>query len=255
MEITKFDVEAKKAQKIMDYVAEEKPLRIFLNNAHYATIFCLPQNLKELVVGHLLTEGLIRLTEEIEEIRFRDESICKVKLKSNVNLEKRLKLSKHFSRIILSACGGPYQPSKRVPKIKSDLKVKAEMVQKCVCNLNSVAEIFRKTGGVHSAAMYKNDGNLVAFAEDVGRHNAVDKVIGEAALNKTNFGLCFLALSGRLSGDIVLKAAMAGLPIVASLAGALDSGIEIAREAELTLIGFVRGKRMNIYSFPERILS
>jgi formate dehydrogenase accessory protein FdhD len=83
----------------------------------------------------------------------------------------------------------------------------------------------------------------------------VDKAIGKAAMAKTPFNECFLALSGRLTADIVLKAARVGIPIIASIAAALDSGIEIAKKANLTLIGFVRGKRMNVYNAPERILS
>ena len=92
------------------------------------------------------------------------------------------------------------------------------------------------------------------MAEDVGRHNAVDKVIGMAALGKVDFGECFLALSGRMSGDVAFKAAKVGLPIVASLAAALSSGIALADGAELTLAGFVRGKRINVYTCPERIV-
>lgn len=253
VEIVKVDVSAKKAQKVRDYVAEEKPLYIFINRTHYATIYCSPTNLKELAVGHLLTEGFINSIEEIESIDFKEEDICHVKLKPNKNIEKRLKFSLQFSRIILSACGGPHQPSKKLPKIKSNLKIKAETILECVRNLNFTAETFRKTGGVHAAAIYKKDGNLVTFAEDVGRHNAVDKAIGSAALNKTDLSKCFLALSGRLTGDIVFKAVKMGLPIVASLAAAIDSGIEIAKEADLTLIGFVRGKRMNIYNSEERV--
>jgi formate dehydrogenase accessory protein FdhD len=205
-------------------------------------------------VGHLLTEGLIKPIEEIEKITFKNEGICEVTLKSNVDIDKRLKHAKNFSRIILSACGGPYQPSKRLPKIKSDLKVKAEVIQNCVNKLNFIAETFRKTGGVHVAAIYESDGSLIAFAEDVGRHNAVDKVIGMAALKKTDFDECFLTLSGRLTGDIVSKAAKIGLPIVASLAAAVDSGINIAKEVDLTLIGFVRGMRMNVYNCEKRII-
>jgi len=94
---------------------------------------------------------------------------------------------------------------------------------------------------------------LVAIAEDVGRHNAVDKAIGIAALCKTDFEQCFLALSGRLSGDVVFKATKVGLPIVASLAAALSSGIEMAKQANLTLAGFVRGKRMNVYTYAQRV--
>ena len=107
---------------------------------------------------------------------------------------------------------------------------------------------------MHAAAICKADGSLVALAEDVGRHNAVDKAIGRAALDQTDFSECFLASSGRLSGDIVFKASQVGLPIVASLAAALSSGIEMAKLSNVTLAGFVRGKRMNIYTFPERII-
>jgi FdhD protein len=255
VEVVRIDVVANKVQKVKDYVAEEKPLHIFLNKTRYATILCSPENLKELAVGHLLSEGLIRSIEEIEKINFKYQGICEVKLKSNIDLEKRLKLSKNLSRIILSACGGPFQPSERLPKIKSNLKVKAKVIQDCVNKLNFIAEIFRKTGGVHTAAICKSDGSVIAFAEDIGRHNAVDKVIGLGALNKTDFSKCFLVLSGRLTGDIVSKAAKVGLPIVASLAAAVDSGINIAGKADLTLIGFVRGKRMNVYNFSERILA
>jgi FdhD protein len=251
--VVKIDVAASETKKVKDYVAEEKPLHLFLNKTHYATIFCSPKNLNELAVGHLLSEGLIKSIEEIERINL-NEGICGVTLKSNIDPKKRLKHSKSFSRIILSACGGPYQPSERLPKIKSNLRVKAKVIQNCVNRLNFIAETFRKTGGVHAAAIYTSDGNLIAFAEDVGRHNAVDKVIGLGALNKTDFSKCFLALSGRLTGDIVSKAAKVGLPIVASLAAAVDSGINIAEEVNLTLIGFVRGRRMNIYTFNDRIV-
>jgi FdhD protein len=241
-----------------DYVAEEKPLHIFLNKTHYATIFCSPSNLKELAVGHLLSEGIVKSIEEIEETSLKEEEgVCRVKMRRDVDLEKRPKLLNTFSRVILSACGSPspYQYSRKLPKIKSNLKVKAEVILNSVNRLNSIAETFRKTGGVHVAALYKSDGNLAAFAEDVGRHNAVDKTIGMEALNKTDFSECFLALSGRLTGDMVLKAARVGIPIIASLAAAIDSGITVAKDVDLTLIGFVRGRRMNIYTFPERILS
>jgi FdhD protein len=255
VEIIKVDVSAKKFQKMTDYVAEEKPLHIFLNKTHYATIFCSPSNLKELAAGHLLSEGIVKLVEEIDEISFKGEGVCRVKLKANIDLEKRLKLLTPFSRVILSACGSssPYKYCGKLPKITSNLKVKAEVILNSVNRLNSVAKIFRKTGGVHAAAIYKGDGKLLAFAEDVGRHNAVDKTIGIAALNKTDFSTCFLALSGRLTGDIVLKAARTGLPLISSLAAAIDSGISVAKEAHLTLAGFVRGRRMNVYSFPERV--
>lgn len=254
-EIVKFDLSNRKHEKIEDYVAEEKPFNIFINKKHYVTILCSPSNLKEMAVGHLLSEGIIKSAEEIEEIHISTEGKCKIKL--NINLEKRIKLFKPYSRIILSACGStpPNQFIGKLPKITSNIQVKAEVILESVRQLNMIAETFRKTGGVHIAAIYKNDGTLLAFAEDVGRHNAVDKTIGAGALEKVNFAECFLALSGRLSGDIVLKAARMKIPIVASLATAIDSGIVLAKNLGLTLIGFARGNRMNIYTFPERILS
>lgn len=255
VKIAKIDVSTKKVQRRTDYVAEEKLLHIFLNKTHYATILCSPSNLKELAIGHVLTEGIVKSIGEIEQIRLKHDGICYVKLKPNVDLEKRLKLFKPFSRVIFSACGStaPYQFSGKLAKIKSDLCVEAQVIHDSVGRLNLVAETFRKTGGVHVAAIYRADGELVAFAEDIGRHNAVDKVIGTCTLNRIDFSQCFLALSGRLTGDIVFKAARMGIPIVASLAAAIDSGVTIAKDVDLTLIGFVRGKRMNIYNCEERI--
>jgi FdhD protein len=258
IEITRIDVPSGKAEKMADFVAEESPLDIYVSKKHYATIFCSPSNLKELTVGHLLSEGILKSVEEIEELHLSvSKATCKVKLKPNVNIEKRVILSKLSSRVIRSACGStsPYPFSFRHPKIKSNLTVQAKTILDCVNRLNSNAKIFRKTGGVHVAEIYSKDGMSEALAEDVGRHNAVDKAIGAGVLKQVDFGECFLALSGRLTGDIVLKAATMQLPIVASLAAAINSGIAIARDAELTLIGFVRGKRMNIYNFPERILA
>jgi formate dehydrogenase accessory protein FdhD len=211
--------------------------------------------LKELAVGHLLSAGIVKSIGEIEDVKLK-EGACYVKLKADVNLKNRLKLSGNSPRVILSACGSsePYQYSGKLPKVKTGFRVRADVILNCVNRLNFVAETYRKTGGVHAAAVYEGDGTLVAFAEDVGRHNAVDKAIGLATSNKTDFSTCFLALSGRLTGDMVLKAARVGLPIIASLAAAVDSGILVAEETNLTLVGFVRGKKMNVYSFPERIV-
>jgi FdhD protein len=256
VEVVKFDVSAKIAHKVTDFVAEERPLYVFLNRTPYVTIFCSPTNLKELAIGHALSEGIVKSVAEIEETHL-EKGTCRVRLKSDVALEKRLKLAKHSSRVIFSACGSqePYKPSQRLRKIESKFKVRAETLLNCVANLNYAAETFRKTGGTHVAAIYRSDGELLALAEDVGRHNAVDKVIGISALKDVDFGECFLALSGRLTGDIVIKAARLGIPLVGSLSAAIDSGIKIAKDVDLTLVGFVRGKRMNVYNYADRILS
>jgi FdhD protein len=257
VEITKLDLATAKVQKISDFVAVETPLHLFVNNTFWATILCSPTHLKELAVGHLLSEGIAKSIEEIEEIDVKEsEDTCHVKLKSVINVEDRMKLSRLHTRVILSACGSgsPYQFAGKTPKIESNLIVKAQILFDSVNQLNFKAEGFRQTGGLHVAAIYTGIGSLIALAEDVGRHNAVDKVIGMAALKRSDFGECFLALSGRISGDVAFKAAKVGLPIVASIAAALSSGITLAETANLTLVGFVRGKRMNIYTGTSRIV-
>ena len=258
VEMTRIDVSKGEKKKARDIVAEEKPLYVFLNRTLCATILCTPSRLKELAIGHVLSEGIINSAEEIDEVELNEKDrLCRIRLKESVSLEKRLKLTKHFARVVFTACGGdgPLQPSMRFAKIKSDLKVKAEFVLKSVNSLNRDAVTFRQTGGVHAAALYKVTGTRVGFAEDVGRHNAVDKVIGIAAMDRISPADCLMVLTGRLTADIVMKAARARVPIVASLAAALDSGIAFAREVDLTLVGFARGNRLNVYASPERILA
>ncbi len=256
VDIIKFDLSTGKALKIRDSVAEEVPLHLFVNKTYWATILCSPANLKELAVGHLLSEGILKNIDEIEDVLLKEaEGTCYVNLRPGVNVEDRVKLSRLHQRVITSACGGGsvYQFTGKTPRVTSNLTIKAQIIFDSVNQLNFKAEGFRQTGGLHVAAIYKSDGFLIALAEDVGRHNAVDKVIGMSALKKVVFGECFLALSGRISGDVAFKAARVGLPIVASIAAALSSGISVGEEANLTLVGFVRGKRMNIYSGSDRI--
>lgn len=259
--ISRIDVAEHRLEHRTDYVAEEKPLHILLNRTHYVTILCLPTQVKDLAVGHLFSEGIVKSIDEIQEIKLAKGGRCQVRLRSSVNSERRMAVAQPFARLILSSCGSPdYWPlSKLVDRLHLHrlplgFTVKAETIQKAVRQLNKLAEIFRRTGGVHIAALYSQNGELIAFAEDVGRHNAVDKVIGANALKKGDFSKLFLASSGRLTGDVVLKAARMQVPVVASLAAAVDSGIEVAKRTGLTLIGFVRGTRMNLFTHPERII-
>lgn len=261
IQISQINVEDQKVQEKKDFVAEETPLHIFLNRTHYVTIICSPNQLKELAIGHLLSEGVLKSTNEIREVRMEKRGKCGVKLKPDIDAEKRISISQPFTRLIVSACGSPdYWPlSKlidRISLVKMSLgsTVEARTISEATKRLNTLAETFRKTGGVHVAALYSTTGELWAFSEDVGRHNAVDKVIGVAASKESNFENSFLALSGRLTGDIVLKSARMRIPIVASLAAAINSGVETARRTGITLVGFVRGKRMNVYTHPERIV-
>jgi FdhD protein len=257
VDIVRLDLTTGKTQKTTDCVAEEAPLYLFINGTFWAMILCSPSNLKELAVGHLLSEGVLKSIDEIEQVTFKEEEkSCNIQLKPAVNAKTRIRLSRLHTRVICSACSSsiPYQYERKPAKVTSNLTVRAKVIFDAVTDLNSKAELYKKTGGVHVAAICKADGSIVALAEDIGRHNAVDKAVGHAALNNANFSECFLAFSGRLPSDVVFKVAKVGLPIIASFGAALDSGIALAAQTNLTLIGFIREKRMNIYTFPERII-
>jgi len=259
IKVSRINVSDQTAEQRTDYIAEDTPIHIFLNKQHYGTILCSPEQLEEMVVGHLLSEGLLKSIDEIDELTIKKDGKCRVTLKPNINAETRISTSQRFARLIVSSCGAPnYLPLSEIinslPKMDLTLTITANILSESVKQLNFVAEKFRKTGGVHVAALYSTDGKAVALAEDVGRHNAVDKVIGAAATKNMDFTKLFLALSGRLTGDIVLKAARTKIPVIASLSAAISSGIETANLTKITLIGFVRGKRMNVYTYPERIV-
>jgi FdhD protein len=256
--INRINVEKKTIEHKTEFVAEDTPIHIFLNKCHYGTILCSPYQLREMVVGHLLSEGLIKKLNEIDKLIIKKDGKCLVTLKPSINATTRISKSLRFARLIISSCGTTnYRPISDIiqtlSKINFRLIVKAKILSESVKQLNSIAKKFRKTGGVHVAALYSLDGKVIALAEDVGRHNAVDKVIGTVAIKKIDFNDLFLALSGRLTGDIVLKAARNQISLIASLSAAISSGIETAKLTKITLVGFVRGKRMNIYTYPERV--
>jgi len=261
VEILRIDVKAQKSERKTDYVAEEAPLHIFLNQTHYATILCLPTLQKELAIGNLLSEGMLKTTEEIQEIRLEKGGKCQIRLKPTVNVEKRISISQPFARLVVSACGSPdYWPLSKLidrlelTKLPLDFKVEARVILESVRRLNTLAETFRKTGGVHVAALYSTEGELLTYAEDVGRHNAVDKIIGVTALKNMELSNCFVASSGRPTGDIVVKAARMRVPMLASMTAAISSGVEAAQRTGITLVSFVRGNRLNVLTYPDRII-
>lgn len=259
VEVSRIDVSTQEVELKKDLIAEEIPLHVFLNQSPYLTLFTSPIHLEELVTGHLLSSGVVKSASDIIEIRFGRGWKCQVMLQPHVDVDKIISTSQSLARIIVSACGSSHgwallADRLMFPKVKSDLRVEAKIISKAVKDLNKLARIFRKTGGVHVAALYSAHGEVIACSEDVGRHNAVDKVIGAGILKKIRFDKSFLALSGRLTGDLVSKAARISIPVIASMAAAVTTGLETAQRADITLIGFVRGKRMNIYSHPERIV-
>ena len=231
----RINLRKKLIEEVEESVARETSIKIYVNDSHLVTLFASPSQLKELAIGWLLSQGIIKSVDEINEVKV-EEDIVKIKCTSKI--ETRIKLAE----------------TSKIPKliVKSKYRVKAEEILRLADMLNRLSKVFKVTGGTHSAAI-SEDRKLVAFAEDVGRHGAVDKAIGIAALRKADFSKSILVSSGRQPAGMVLKAAHVGIPIVASIAAPLDSGVEVAKKTGITLIGFVRRQRMNIYSNPERV--
>ena len=231
----RINLREKLIEEVEETIARETSIKIYVNDNHLVTLFASPSQLKELAIGWLLSQGIIKSVDEINEVKVEEDT---VKIKCTSKIETRIKLAE----------------ASKIPKliVKSKYRVKAEEILRLANMLNRLSKVFKVTGGTHSAAIFE-DGKLVAFAEDASRHNAVDKAIGIAALRKADFSKSILVISGRQPANMVLKAAHVGIPIVASIAAPLDSGVKAAEKTGITLIGFVRRQRMNIYSNPERV--
>jgi FdhD protein len=256
VDMTRLDLSAGTATKMRDCVAEEVPVKITVNSDYAFVIWSSPSQFKELAVGHLFADDLLYSIDEIESLTSDEaKNTCHVQLKADVGFDERMKNQRQGTRIVplIKNSTSAYQRDEKLAAIKSDLTVKAEVILEAINQMNEKATGFKETGGLHDSGIFRTDGEMVAFSEDVGRHNTVDKVIGQGLLKSLDFGECFMVITGRVPGDMIYKAAKAGLPIVASVAAVLNSGVASAEKAQITLVGFVRGKRMNIYTCPQRI--
>ncbi|MDR2700296.1 MAG: formate dehydrogenase accessory sulfurtransferase FdhD [Nitrososphaerota archaeon] len=256
IDMTRLDLSKGTVTKMCDNIAEEVPLKIVLNDLFIFVIWSSPSQFKELATGYLFAEEILHSIDEIESITSNEtENICNIQFKTNINMDNRLENRRRGARIVplVKNSTSAYQHDNKITTVNSNLTINAQTIFDAICQMNEKATGFKKTGGLHDSGIFKADGTMIAFSEDVGRHNTVDKVIGEGLLSKTNFTQCFLIITGRVPGDMIYKAAKAGLPIVASVAAVLNSGIFSAQKANITLVGFVREKRMNIYTYPERI--
>jgi len=246
--ISRVDLRTDSIKSVKDEVVVESRIELYINDEHYAVFSVSPSAIKELVVGHLLAEGIIDRLVEIESLE-----IAKERVKVYLNKKIKLGLSKK-PRLILTECGGTGNiPPRLLVKVmgvkdSSAVRFNSQIVFRAVETLNTMACMFRRTGGTHASALLNANGKVLAFSEDIGRHNAIDKVIGEAALVGVDFKKTLLASTGRLTSDMVVKAAQAGVPIIVSISAPTDKGIKIAEMTGLTLIGFARGKRFNIYT-------
>jgi FdhD protein len=221
----------------------------------------------ELAAGFLLTEGIITNFTQVLSMRYIANANENVDLQSNVlqiDLHARVpfameKLQRHF--YTSSSCGvcgktaielvqqqSCYFLSPDFPKVQSSILVQLPK------KLRSIQRLFEETGGIHAVALFDTEGNLLAIREDIGRHNALDKLLGFALKeNLIPLRENILLLSGRISFELVQKAAIAGIPIIAAIGAPSSLAIELAAENNITLIGFLREERFNIYTIEGRV--
>ena len=234
-------------------VATEVPLTIEANNIEVATMMCMPSHLREYAYGFLFTSGFINSARHVLAY-----SCSKTRWKASLTIHKDPDLEIAGKRVYTSGCGKGVMYSNAVAlasrqPLRNDFKVKKEDIFKLVKWLQGSSELFQATGCVHTVALSEK-GNLPRIViDDVGRHNAVDKVIGKALMENLDFSQMLLVCSGRISSEILLKARRCGIAIVVSRAAATHQAVLLAREMQMTIIGFVRGKACTIYSHSERI--
>ena len=220
----------------------------------------------ELAVGFLFTEGIIEHFDQIESVKYcedggkqeQKENIVRVELKPQVKIDFE-KLQRHF--YTTSSCGVCGKTSIDAVKVNCDsisdsFKISSDTIHSLPDKLRKAQQVFEHTGGLHASALFDNGGNLVLLREDVGRHNALDKIIGAMIFkNQTPLSSYALLVSGRASFELVQKAAVAGIPVLAAVGAPSSLAVQLARDVNMTLLGFVRDQRFNIYCGEQRITS
>jgi len=231
--------------KSVHEVVEEFPLSIFINGRHFVTAMISPQMVREFVIGYLFSEKVIENIKEIESLRI-EANIAKVIIDNSLKVLP-------VKKLIVSGCGGgsSFLDELKLPKISSNLKIDGgDIFAGLKSLLNS--DLHRITGGVHIVGLFHKKA-VICISEDLGRHNALDKVIGCGLIKNVDFKTTFVVCTGRISFDMALKCSVASIPIIASRGATTSLAIEIAEKTGLTTIGFARGRRMNIYTNGERI--
>ena len=229
----------------MHPVIEEMPLAVNVNGRHALTAMTSPVMLREFVTGFLYTERIIKGIEEIESIRIEGNT-------ADVLTRNPFKILMSH-KTVLSGCGGSmsFLDIEKLPQIKSKLSISAQDIGAAVREaLDSKLHV--KTGGIHVVALY-GPGGKIQVIEDIGRHNALDRAIGYALEQGIDLSGTYVICSGRISSEMVRKCLVANIPIIVSRGATTTLAVDIAKARGLTVVGFVRGKKMNIYSGGGRI--
>ena len=250
--IVRFE-DGKLIEKKEHYVTEF-PLTIMVNGEEFATVICSPNHMEELTLGFLASEGAILRSDDLKSIQIDDS-----KGFAHVELTKSLGERFEYStkRMIASCCGKSrefyFQNDAAVAKTSmSNIELNPQQVLNMMTRLQSASEVFKQTGGLHNAAISDGD-TFFEHRQDIGRHNALDKLYGYCIERHIPVRNKVLIFSGRISSEILIKAAKIGVGVILSKSAPTTLAITLAQDLNITAIGFIRDGNFNIYSHPERI--
>jgi FdhD protein len=235
-------------------VSQEVPLTIEANDKELATLLCSPEHIENLVTGFLYTSGIIQNLSQLKSLIIDEE-----RWKVNVTIEgDGLADDLVFKRIYTSGCGkgvifsNPLDLINRV-QIISDFKVSSQVIREFMKTFQKQSQEHQLTHGIHSAALASQD-EIMIYRDDIGRHNAIDKVVGVALSNNIGFADKFILTSGRISSEILSKALRCRMPVIAAIGAPTNQAVKLARQVGLTIVGLVRGPKMIVFSGEERIV-
>ncbi|MCR6546889.1 formate dehydrogenase accessory sulfurtransferase FdhD [Dehalobacterium formicoaceticum] len=256
VEITVIKIEGTDQKTERELVVVEKALTVYVNDQEFTTMVCSPGQEKELIAGFLSSEGMIQTPDQLVKTSLdQEKGLMWVETTGGSVLGETLFLK----RYITSCCGKGktsfyFANDARLTKeITSALKITSRDVSHYINLLESNSELFHQTGGVHSGA-FASHGQLDSYVFDIGRHNVLDKLYGHAFLNGIDLTQKAIVFSGRISSEILIKTGKMGCPILIGVSAPTELAINLAEELGITVIGFARNKRMNVYTHPERIL-
>jgi FdhD protein len=236
------------SEEIDDLIARETQIAISVNDKKILSIYCTPTMIKEFIVGFLLNEGIIKghFCADAITVDFRED------MSIHVNVRADGEASTEGMARTTGCVGGITFNRKEFRKASDGFFVPSDRLRLLYREFNQRSVLFKATGCMHSAAIADRE-KILIVAEDIGRHNAVDKVIGHCIIENISLEDKMMLVSGRLSSEIVSKCARWGIPVLASRTSATSYAVEIAEKANITLIGFVRGERYNVYTNGQRI--
>lgn len=249
-------IDGEESRRVTDQVVTEEPLSILLNGTPWQVMLRTPGADAALITGLLFGEGLIASAADLVRIESAETAQEDLGNTLNVVLAHDHSPAPVRTGVMNSACGLCGSTLLREicwPRVTGAMLVDPDVLRSLPDQLRSHQELFQATGGIHAAGLFTSQGELLAVAEDVGRHNAVDKVIGLllqsglASLPDT-----ILQISGRGGYEILLKAWRAGIPMVAAVGAPSSLAVQVAEQSGITLVGFMRGKKANVYTHPER---